>query len=378
MDWSADCSPISLGKANIVTEGSQPQPAILAKPTTPPSRSVALAGLRHPAVLIAVAALVLLGWQWLETRSRIGDLEAELAHRLSASDTLAGESRVLAKQNQELLQALTGKVGALDARMAETQSQQMALDAMYQELSKSRDERLVAEVEQTLTLAAQQLAVAGNVEAALIALQSVDARLARAGQSQLLPIRKLVGRDIDRLKALPQADVPGISLKLESVIASVDTMPLAHEQRPKVEPLLKPARSFADLGFWEALGTDFWDEMKQLIRVERMDHPAPALLAPSHAFFLRENIKLRLVNARLSLLQRDGKGFREDLRQARDWLDVYFDNRARTVQTASSTLKSVATVEVGQEVPTLGEALTALRNLKVARDKGPAERGTGK
>jgi uroporphyrin-3 C-methyltransferase len=329
-------------------------------------------------MLIGIIALALLGWQWLETRSRISDLEAELAHRLSASDTLVGESRVLAKQNQELLQALTGKVGALDAKMAETQSQQMALDAMYQELSRSRDERLVAEVEQTLTLAAQQLAVAGNVEAALIALQSADARLARAGQAQLLPIRKLVGRDIDRLKALPQADVPGISLKLESVIASVDTMPLAHEQRPKLEPLQKPSRSPADIGFWEAIGQDFWTEMKQLIHVERMDHPAPALLAPSQAFFLRENIKLRLVNARLSLLQRDGKGFREDLRQARDWLDVYFDNRARSVQSAAAALKSVATVEVGQEVPTLGEALAALRNLKVARDKSPANRGTGK
>jgi uroporphyrin-3 C-methyltransferase len=364
-----------------VTEGSQAQPAILAK-TTPAPRRAALAGLRHPAVWIAIVALALLGWQWLETRSRISDLEAELAHRLSASDTLAGEGRVLAKQNQELLQALTGKVGALDARMAETQSQQMALDAMYQELSKSRDERLVAEVEQTLTLAAQQLAVAGNVEAALIALQIADARLARAGQAQLLPIRKLVGRDIDRLKALPQADVPGISLKLESVIGSIDSMPLAHEQRPKVEPPLKPARSLVDLGFWEALGADFWAEMQQLIRIERMDHPAPALLAPSEAFFLRENIKLRLINARLSLLQRDGKGFREDLRQTAAWLDVYFDNRARTVQTAAATLKSVATVEVGQEVPTLGEALTALRNLKLARDKGPdknpGERGTGK
>jgi uroporphyrin-3 C-methyltransferase len=353
--------------------------AILAKP---PSRWALLAGLRRPAVLIALIALALLGWQWLETRSRIADLEAEVAHRLGESDALAREGRLLAKQNQELLQALAGKVGALDARMAETQSQQMALDAMYQELSKSRDERLVAEVEQTLTLAAQQLAVAGNVEAALIALQGADARLARAGQAQLLPIRKLIGRDIDRLKALPQADVPGISLKLESVIASVDSMPLAHEQRPRVEPLAKPSRSPVEAGFWEALGEDVWAEMKQLVRIERMDQPAPALLAPTQAFFLRENIKLRLVNARLALLQRDGKGYREDLRQARDWLDVYFDNRARTVQTAAATLKGIATVEVGQEVPTLGEALNALRNLKVARDKGPdktpAERGPGK
>ena len=346
-------------------------PAVLTSPTPSRWRRL-LAALRRPSLWIAAAALALLGWQWFDTRSRFDDLQVELARRLGEDNALAKEGRTLVRQTQDNLQVLTAKVGGLDAKLAEMQGQQAALDAMYQEMSRSRDERLVAELEQTVGLAAQQLSVAGNVEAALIALQGADARLARNPQPLLLPVRKLINRDIDRLKALPMADAPGISLKLEGIIASIDTMPLAHEQRPKVEPPVKAPHSPADAGFWQALAMDVWNEAKQMIRVERMDRPAPALLSPSQNFFLRENLKLRLINARLSLLQRDGRGFREDLNQARDWLDNYFDGRARAVQSATTTLKSLAAIEVSQDLPNLGETLAALRNLKIARDKGAA------
>jgi uroporphyrin-3 C-methyltransferase len=319
------------------------------------------------------AIAILSAWQWLETRSRIDELQVELARRLGEGDTLAKESRTLAKQNQDLLQALTAKVGALEAKQAEMLGQQTALDAMYQELSRNRDERLQADIEQAVSLAAQQLAVAGNVGAALIALQGADARLARAGQPLLLPVRKLINRDIERLKALPLADVPGISMKLDGIVAAIDAMPLAHEQRPTPEPPPRPTRSAADIGFWLGLAADFWNETKQLIRIERMDRPAPALLSPPQAFFLRENLKLRLVNARLSLLQRDGRGFREDINQSRNWLDTYFDGRTHNVQGAAATLKELAAIEVSQELPTLGETLAALRNLKIVRDKGVAK-----
>ncbi len=324
----------------------------------------------HPAMLIAAAALVLLGWQWLETRSRLSDVQEETARRLADSDAMAKESRALARQVQESLQALQAKTAAMEARLAETQGQQLALESMYQELSKSRDERLLAEVEHAVTIAAQQLQLAGNIEAALIALSAADSRLARSSQPQLLGLRKLIARDIERLKAQPTADVPGLALKLEGVIGAVDTMPLAYEQRPKVEPL-RPMGTPAQLGFWQALAGDFWNEFRQLVRIERLDagHADPALLSPSQSLFLRENLKLRLVNARLALLARDGRSFRQDVRQAGEWLERYFDVRAKPVQASVATLKTLSAVDVGGEVPALTETLDALRGFKLGKEK---------
>jgi len=351
-----------------------------AAPAAEKSASRLPAAWRRPSVLIAVVALALLGWQWVETRARLSEVREELAKRLSDSDTVARDARALARQAQENTQALQAKLGALDAKLAETQGQQLALDAMYQELSRSRDERLLAEIEQAVSIAAQQLQLAGNVEAALIALQGADARLARAANARFLGLRKLLARDIDKLKALPTADIPGIALKLETVIAVVDRMPLAHEQRPRVEAPPQPSKSPADLSFWQALARDVWNDTRQLVRIERIDRPEPGLLSPSQSFFLRENLKLRLVNARLALLSRDGKSFREDIRQARDWLERYFDTRAVPVQTALDSLKSLSAADVATEPPSLAETLNTLRNFKVAQDRdgtaaGPRARG---
>lgn len=342
------------------------------QPSSAPARhspAGAFAALRRPSVLIAIMALVLLGWQWIETRSRLSDIRSELATRLSGVDTAAAAARAQSRQAQEEVQALQARVAALDANLAETQGQQLALDAMYQELSRSRDERLLAEIEQTIAIAAQQLQLAGNVEAALIALQSADARLARAPNPRLLGLRKLLARDIARLKALPVADVPGIALKLESIIVAVDTMPLAFEGRPKREVLAKASHSPVDLSFWQALARDIWNDTKQLVRIERIDTPEPGLLSPSQNFFLRENLKLRLVNARLTLLARDARSFKEDVGQARVWLERYFDTSARPVQAALTTLKSLAAIDMAADMPSLDETLNTLRNYKLAPER---------
>ena len=179
---------------------------------------------RRPSVIIAAVALALLGWQWAETRSRLADLQEDLARRLTDGDTAAKEARALARQAQENLQDLQGKVGALDAKLSESQGQQVALEAMYQEFSRSRDDRVLAEVEQAVAIAAQQLQLAGNVHAALFALQAADARLGSVDRPQWLPLRKAIAADLDTLKALPQVDSSGIALKLETLIGRLDRL----------------------------------------------------------------------------------------------------------------------------------------------------------
>lgn len=325
---------------------------------------------RQPALRVGAIALVVVVAQWADTRLQVSTLQQELAHRLAEGDATAREGRALARQGQESTAALQAKVSVLEAKLAETQSQAVALEAMYQELSASRDERLLAEVEQAVVIAMQQLQFAGNVEAALIALQGAEARLARTVQPQFLPVRKLLARDIERLKGTPGANVSGLSLKIESVVSAVDGLPLAYEQRPKAEAAKTPARPASAGDWWRELGADFWREFRQLIRIERIDHGDPALLAPNQSFFLRESLKLRLLNARLALLQRDGTTFREEIRQSREQLDRYFDTRAKPVQAAQATLKALAATDVAFDLPGLAETLSALRNLKLARERG--------
>jgi uroporphyrin-3 C-methyltransferase len=330
--------------------------------------------LRRPTVRIALVALVVIVAQWVDTRMQVSGLQHDVARRSADVDATAKAGRAQLQQVQEALAAQQAKVGVLEARLAETQSQAVALEAMYQELSSSRDERLLAEVEQAVVIAMQQLQFSGNVEAALIALQGAEARLGRSVQPQFLPARKLIARDIERLKGIPGANISGLSLKIESVVAAVDGLPLAFEQRPAASAKRPAAEAKpASVDFWRELGADLWREFRQLVRVERIEHGDPALLAPQQSYFLRENLKLRLLNARLALLQRDGRVFREEIRQSREHLDRYFDGRAKAVLAAQSTLGTLAATDVSFDLPGMTETLNALRNLKLARER----RGTG-
>ena len=359
-------NPLIEPAGNPVKTPAENVPAGIAMPPVQPRGQWLL-------LLVTAALAGLLAWQWYDGRSRSEVLRAELAQRLAESDALVRESHNLAKQSQEMAAGLQARDMLLENGFFEAQGQQLALESMYQELSRSRDERLLAEVEQTITIAAQQLQLAGNVEAALIALNGADSRLARAAQPQFVPLRKLIERDIASLTSLPVADISGMALKIESIVAQVDSFPMAFEHRPKPgSPVQSPAagkETVQPLAWWRAFLADLWNEMQHLIRIERLDQSDPGLLAPSQAYFLRENIKLRLINARLALLARDGRSFREDTRQVADWLTRYFDTQSRPVQAAVATVKGFTALDIVQQAPSMNETLAAVRNFKIARER---------
>ena len=351
------------------------QPSTPATAATSPPASAAVTGSgawRNPWLIIALLALALAGWQWVETRLRLAGTQQELARRLSESDEVARESRTLAKQAQEQLAALQGKFGELEAKIAESKSQQATLESLYQNLARGRDEWALAEVEQGVTLAAQQLQLAANVQGAVLALQSAEARLAGNSRPQFIGLRKVLARDLDRLRALPQLDLPGMNLQLERAISAVDTLPLAVDVRPRDErkaaaPVV--AQAADSLAFWQQLAGEFWRELRSLVRIQRFDRDEPALLAPQQVFFLRENLKLRLLNARLALLAHDQWTFRNELAQARVWVDRYFDGRDPAVQTVQRSLKQLSATEISIELPNLNESLSAIRNFKLGKER---------
>ena len=323
---------------------------------------------RFSRATIAFAALAgLLAWQWYDGRTRLDALREQVAQRVRDSESESRDARLIAKQAQDALREVQAKQSQLEVKLAESQSQQVALEALYQELSRSRDEWVLAEIEQILTIASQQLQLAGNVRAALVALQTADARLARSDRPQFAPLRKVLAGDIERLKAAPSPDIPGLALKLDQLIATSDSLPLAQEARPTARTDADEVKTAG--GLWQRLGSDFLSELKQLIRIENMERPDPAILAPSQAFFLRENLKLRLLNARLALLARDEATFRADLKTAGAWLDRYFDRKARPVVATQATLAQLGAGGPGMALPTMSDSLAAVRSYKIARDR---------
>ena len=157
------------------------------------------------------------------------------------------------------------------------------------------------------------------------------------------------------------------ALRLDNLIASVDALPLQFDERMQSAPSASAAKDASRI--WERMLTEVWDEMKQLVRIRNMDQPDAPLLAPAQAYFLRENLQLRLLSARQALLARDPGRFRTDLETARTWMTRYYDTRAKSTAAALASMKQLSAGSINVELPTIADSLAAVRNFKVSREK---------
>src|SRR5574343_1469516 len=251
------------------------------KDTPPPMNAAPASARRHgrqgPWLAVALVALALAGWQWLDTRQKLNDLQQEVSRKLIEFDTGNTEERGVQKQTREQIAALQAKLGALEGRFNEFAAQAEALKALNQEIARGREEATLLEIEQAVTLAGQQLQLAGNVPVAVLALQTADSRLARLDRPALLPLRKAIAKDLERLNALPFVDTPGVSLRLEQMVLGIDRLPFKADGRPEKSPEIEKSPT-EPAPWWRQVGAQVWQELKGLVRIQRIDQDDPLLL----------------------------------------------------------------------------------------------------
>jgi uroporphyrin-3 C-methyltransferase len=320
--------------------------------------------------LAGVAAVAVLGplLVWLDGRQTAQEIRVAAAERLAVVESaVQGAGKGQTQLATEVRDA-QAKLTLLEARLGESQAQQAALEALYRDLAPSRDEIALAEIEQALLTASQQLQLAGNVSSALTALQLAEAKLQRLDRPQFVALRRALARDVDRLRAMPYIDVAGMSLKLDQALAGIDKLPLAMDERL---PLPEAAAPPADESALRHFLREAWADVRQLIRIEVADRPAAPLVPPSQQFFLRENLRLRLLAARIALLARDDASFKADLAAADAWLAQYFDTRTKPVQALQAAVKQLVATPMPAAPPDLSVSLEALRVLRLAQERSP-------
>lgn len=342
-------------------ELAPPLPAVGA-PAPEPRRNDRAARLTLAAlVLLAGAALLSSVMLW----QRLSAIQEQLARQSADSGANAIEARTLARQAQEIARDAAARQAVLESRLGDVALQRSQMEELVQALSRSRDENLVVDLEAALHLAQQQSQLTGSAEPLLAALRSADERLARAAQPRLARLRSAIERDVNRLKTSPGTDVPGLLARLDEVVQMVDDLPLANAApgRRSGEPGPAPAAhsgAVTDAPWWARWREVVLEEVRGLVRVSRIDQPEAVLLAPEQGFFLRENLKLKLLNARLSLLARQHGAARADVQAAVSALHKYFDPASRRVQAAATQLQQIQLQLRSAEPPRIEETFAAL------------------
>ena len=343
-------------------------------------------------LLLAVVAGAGLFLAWTG-QQRLKAVEQELIKRQQDLGERAGEARTLARQAEATPRDAAARVAVLEARLAELAIQRSQVDDMLRSLIATREESLLADIEAALRAAVQYAAITGNLEPLASALTQADERLSRSPRPRLELVRLAVAKDLDRIRSASALDLPGLTVRLDEMVRVVDDLPLVaaidrrgvrerrtdRTDRPEAAgaaPLPATADAQADAGGsapggegpwprWldeglRAVFAQAWAGVRDLVRVTRVDDPQAVLLAPEQAFFLRENLKLRLLNARLALLSRQFDIARADLADAGALMERYFDKTSRRVTAALEQLRQMSAQAVQTAPPRADDTLAAL------------------
>lgn len=316
--------------------------------------------------VLALLALVSSVFLW----QKLSRIQEHLARQSADAGAQALEARTWAKQAQETVQDSVARLALVEARLAELALQRSQLEDLTQSLSRSRDETLLVDIESALRIAQQQALLTGSHEPLLAALQSAQKRVQRTAQPRLMPLVRALEKDLERLNHLPGMDLPGLMVKLDEAVALVDGLVLANEAlSPQVKwrQQSETAGAPAPSSWWVAGLTRMGDEFKNLLRVSRIDAPEAALLSPDQAFFVRENLKLKMLNARLGLLARQKDGVRADLSAAAIVVRRYAEPQSRRTTQLLQLLEQTSEQVRTAEVPRVEASLSALSSAASGR-----------
>lgn len=344
-------------------------------PSSSPIASVEPSAKKNQLFLWGIGLVALFGfigslflWQ------KLNHIQEQLAKQSADTGSQAVEAKSLAKLAYELSLETAARQALAETKMAEVALQRSQLEELIQSLSRSRDENLVVDIEASLRLAQQQAQLTGSVQPLIAALKTAEQRLTKVAQPRLAPVLRAMNRDIDRIKVATIADTPSLLGKIDELISWINTAPLlnAVDQKSKPSANTNPSAnanwmSSTNAQAWDRLWDDIWSELKGLVRVSRIDKPEASLLAPEQSYFVRENLKLKLLNARLGLLARQYESSRSDLLQAERELSNFFETQSRKGLAAKQLLVQIQQQIKHTEIPNLDDTLGALTTASAGR-----------
>ncbi len=314
--------------------------------------------------LLALAALLIALALW----QKVSGMQEQLARQSADALTQATEARALARQAQDTVRDTAARLALNETRVGEVALQRTQLEELMQSLSRSRDENLVVDIESALRLALQQAQVTGNVEPLLAALKAGDQRIARAAQPRLAPLQRAMQRDADRIRATAGGDGAEALQRIDELMRGVDDLPPLNAVVTRASSRgEQPEALPADAAWWERILAAVRNEARALVRVGRIDRPEAVLLSPDQTFFLRENLKLKLLSARLALMSRQAEAARTELAGVSAALNRYFDPASRRTQAAATQLQQLQQLVKNGEPPRIDDTLAALATAAAGR-----------
>lgn len=332
-------------KQLVQQSAKQPEPAPQPQPIVIQQKSSGGRGIATGALVLSLIALGASGFLFVQGQNVLKQQEMRIGQDLNKA--ALGNS-----ENAVLLQSALAKQAELDAQLnkilqneSDTAQTLDGIQRAYAELLKGRVNWLVDEIEVTLNTASQQLLLSGNVPVATAVLENVEQRLSRFEQPELLPIKQAISQDLAALKNRPYLNVSATALRLDRLESAVDSLPLLVDSTMNAQNA-EPAPTSKAGSFWNRAWNNTSELVKSMVEVRKLDNNDAMLIGAEQVFYLRENLRLRLLDARLALLQHNSEVYQHGLAAIEETVKRYFDVQSPNTQTWLKEVDELKSVEI--------------------------------
>lgn len=322
----------------------QPEPAPQ-QPIVIQQKNSSGRGIATGALVLSLIALGASGFLFVQGQNVLKQQEMRIGQDLNKA--ALGNS-----ENATLLQSALAKQAELDAQLnkilqneGDTAQTLDGIHRAYAELLKGRVNWLVDEIEVTLNTASQQLLLSGNVPVATAVLENVEQRLSRFEQPELLPIKQAISQDLAALKNRPYLNISATALRLDRLESAVDSLPLLVDSTMNAQNA-EPAPTSKAGSFWTRAWDNTSELVKSMVEVRKLDNNDAMLIGSEQVFYLRENLRMRLLDARLALLQHNSEVYQNDLAAIEETVKRYFDVQSPNTQTWLKEVGELKSVEI--------------------------------
>lgn len=322
-------------------------------------------------ILCLLGLIILAGVMYYvveQGKQQLSAIKSEVQTKLDQGlADLSSQQQQIEQQTQSEQQALSEQQQLLDELKASQTNIEQTMTALSAEQPDSNLDWSLAEVEHLMVIAIQQVQLSENPQSAIAALESADQRLRDMADPSLLSIRQQLTKDINSLKAVNQVDIAGMSLYLSDLIAKVNSLPL-NDINPNVQSA-EPAQDItesAEANDWQGqlhkLTSMIWQELKTMVVVKRKDDAGnSAFILPEQQYYLYENLRLELTNAKLAVLSRDTANLQNSIDTITAWLQQHFKTSDSAIVNIQEALDKMKTVQLQPDLPDISSSLETLR-----------------
>ncbi|HBP30416.1 MAG: uroporphyrinogen-III C-methyltransferase [Advenella sp.] len=291
---------------------------------------------------------------------------------------------------RDQLDRQSAQIIALRDQLESSQKQLQQLQTTR--LQASRDETtlfVVNDVSRLVSMAQNELAIAGNLENALASLETAIKAIDQADAPVLAGLRGALAADIVTLKSAPAISVDAQFAQVAALSGKIDALPMLAPDQAGAKPMTgqssevtSPAGSANDtnsvassdvwyerawnevktwpVAAWEGLRSD----LGGIVRVEKLADPNQMLLTVDQAAQLRANLKQHLHFAQQALLNRQQGIWTSSLETVVNGVRQSFNQDSVETQQVLGQLQQLLKAGVRQQLPSITQSVKAVQETR--------------